>query len=72
MTTATQVKPVKKGLGTAVKALWSTIQTILEAFEAYASAFKEVGLVAELTAKNYKEEAIALHEQEMQALRDEA
>ena len=71
MTTATQVKPVKKGLGTAVKALWSTIQTILEAFEAYASAFKEVGLVAELTAKNYKNEAQLIHEQEMEALRNE-
>ena len=67
-------KPVvvkKPGIGAAFAALWSAIITVLQGIEAYASAFKEVGLVAELTAKNYKEEAEALHEQEMEALRNE-
>jgi len=67
-------KPVvvkKPGIGAAFKALWSVVITILEAFEAYAAAFKEVGEVAKITATNYREEAELLHEQEMQALRDE-
>lgn len=68
-------KPVvvkKPGIGAAFAALWSAVITILQGIEAYASAFKEVGEVAKLTAVNYKEEAEALHKQEMQALRDEA
>ena len=67
-------KPVvvkKPGIGAAFAALWSAIITILQGIEAYAGAFKEVGEVAKLTAVNYKEEAVALHEQEMQALRNE-
>lgn len=73
MTTATPAVRVKKpGIGAAFAALWSAIITILQGIEAYAGAFKEVGEVAKLTAVNYKEEAVALHEQEMQALRDEA
>lgn len=74
-TPATPVKPVrvkKPGIGAAFSALWSAIITILEGIEAYASAFKEVGEVASMTASNYKQEAKLLHEQEMQALRDEA
>ena len=68
-------KPVvvkKPGIGAAFAALWSAIITVLQGIEAYAGAFKEVGEVAKLTAVNYKKEAEALHEQEMQALRDEA
>ena len=74
MTTATPVKPVrvkKPGIGAAFSALWSAIITLLQGIEAYASAFKRVGEVADLTAANYLEEAKLLHEQEMQALRDE-
>ncbi len=68
-------KPVvvkKPGIGAAFAALWAAVITILQGIEAYAAAFKEVGEVAKITATNYKEEAEALHEQEMQALRDEA
>lgn len=72
MTTATPVRPTKQGLGATLKALWSLMTTILSGLEAYASAFKRVGEVADLTASNYLEEAKLLHEQEMQALRDEA
>ena len=72
MTTATPAVRVKKpGISAAFAALWSAVITILQGIEAYASAFKEVGEVAKITATNYKEEVIALHEQEMQALRDE-
>lgn len=73
MTTATPAVRVKKpGIGAAFAALWSAIITVLQGIEAYAAAFKEVGEVAHLTAANYKAEAELLHEQEMQALRDEA
>lgn len=72
MTTATPVRPAKQGLGTTLKALWSLMTTVLSGLEAYASAFKKVGEVAELTADNYMQEAKLLHEQEMAALRDEA
>lgn len=76
MTTETPVKPAvrvkKPGIGAAFAALWSVIITILQGIEAYASAFKEVGEVANMTASNYKQEAKLLHEQEMAALRDEA
>ncbi len=74
MTVANQgepVRPTKQGLGTTFKALWSLMTTILSGLEAYASAFKKVGEVMEMTADNYKAEAALLHEQEMQALRDE-
>lgn len=68
-------KPVvvvkKPGIGAAFAALWSAIITILQGIEAYAAAFKEVGEVAKITATNYKDEAILVHEQEMQALRNE-
>ena len=69
MTTATQVKQPKQGMGTTLKAMWSLFTTILNGLEAYASAFKKVGQVAELTADNYMQEAKLLHEQEMEALR---
>lgn len=71
----TQAKPVrvkKPGISAAFSALWSAIIMFLQGVEEYAGAFKEVGSVAKMTATNYKEEAIALHEQEMAALRDEA
>lgn len=67
-------KPVvvkKPGIGTTFKALWSLMTTILGGLEAYASAFKKVGEVMEMTADNYKAEAALLHEQEMEALRNE-
>lgn len=67
-------KPVvkKPGIGAAFAALWSAIITVLQGIEAYASAFKEVGEVAKITATNYREEAELLHKQEMEALRNEA
>lgn len=67
-------KPVvvkKPGIGAAFSALWSAIITLLQGIEAYAGAFKEVGEVAKITATNYKNEAILIHEQEMEALRNE-
>lgn len=76
-TPATPVKPVKPvrvkgpGIGAAFSALWSAIITLLQGIEAYASAFKRVGEVADLTAANYLEEAKLLHEQEMESLRNE-
>ena len=66
------VRVKKPGIGAAFSALWSAVITILQGIEAYAAAFKEVGEVAKITATNYREEAELLHEQEMQALRDEA
>ncbi len=66
------VRVKKPGISAAFAAMWSAIIMFLQGIEEYAAAFKEVGEVAKLTAVNYKEEAVALHEQEMQALRDEA
>lgn len=71
MTTATPVRPAKKGMGAALAALWSTIITVLQGIEAFASAFKEVGEVANVTASNYKAEVIAEHEREMEQYRNE-
>ena len=65
------VRVKKPGISAAFAALWSAVITVLQGIEAYASAFKEVGEVAKLTASHYLEEAKLLHEQEMQALRDE-
>lgn len=67
----TQVKPVKKGIGAALAALWSAIITILEGIQEYAGAFKELGSVANVTAANYKAEVIAEHEREMEQYRNE-
>lgn len=67
-----QVKPAKKGMGAAFAALWSAIITVLQGIEEFASAFKEIGAVANVTASNYKAEVIAEHEREMEQYRNEA
>lgn len=73
MTTATPaVRPAKKkGMGAALAALWSAIITVLQGIEEFASAFKELGAVANVTASNYKAEVIAEHEREMEQYRNE-
>lgn len=70
--TKSVVRVKKPGIGAAFSALWSAVIVFLQGIEAYAGAFKEVGEVARLTATNYKEEAEALHQQEMEQLRNEA
>lgn len=73
MTTATPAVRVKKpGIGAAFAALWSAIITVLQGIEEFASAFKELGSVANVTAANYKAEVIAEHEREMEQYRNEA
>lgn len=72
----TQAKPAvrvkKPGISAAFTAMWSAIIMFLQGVEEYAAAFKEVGTVTKMTATHYKEEAEALHEQEMEQYRNEA
>ena len=65
------VRVKKPGISAAFAAMWSAVIMFLQGIEEYAAAFKEVGTVTKMTAVNYREEAEALHAQEMEALRNE-